>query len=352
MNPIRTRRGRGLALLAAVSIAAIGVAGCSSSGKADAGTETGASGTTAVSGPKSINVVGFAVLESVYDALSESFAKTAAGKGFSIKGSYGASGDQSKSVANGAKADLVEFSVTPDLTRLVDAKLVAPDWDAGATKGIGSTSVVAFGVRKGNPKNIKTWDDLIKPGIKIVTADPTRSGSAKWNLLGAYAHGLGASKDKAAGEAYLKSFIGNVVSWAESGRKATETFTSGTGDVFITYENEAILAKQAGEDIDYVVPEDSFLIENPIAVTTTAAPIAKQFLDYVLSADGQQVMASKGFRPVDGSAPTEPVEGANDPANPFPVLKKLTTVADLGGWKAVNTLLLNESALVPTLQGS
>jgi sulfate/thiosulfate-binding protein len=338
MTSSLSRARRFTAVAAATVAAAVGVSACSSSAGGD-----GSSG-------KSVKVVGFAVIESAYDALAKGFAGTAAGKGFSIQGSYGASGDQSKAVAAGQKADVVEFSVTPDMTRLVDAGLVAPSWNTGPSKGIISDSVVVLAVRKGNPKGITGWDDLIKPGIKIVTADPLRSGSAKWNLLAAYAHGLGATKDAAAAKDYLGKFIDNVSVFAESGRKATEAFTSGQGDVLISYENEAILAKQAGEEIDYIVPDDTFLIENPAAVTEAASPLAKKFLDFALSAEGQKILASKGFRSIDPSVTPGTVEGANDPSNPFPTVKTLTTVADLGGWDAVNKLLFDDGALVSQLQ--
>jgi sulfate transport system substrate-binding protein len=331
------------ATLTVATVAAIGATGCGADSGTGASAAEGADETT-------INLVGFAVIESAYDALAEAFAQTEAGEGFAVRGSYGASGDQSRAVAGGAAADLVEFSVEPDLTRLVDAGLVAEDWNAGPTQGIGSQSVVVLVVRPGNPKGITGWDDLAEPGVSIVTADPTRSGAAKWNLLGAWAHGLGESGDAAAAEQYLGEVVDNVAVWAESGRKATEAFTSGTGDVLISYENEAILARQSGEQVGYVLPADTFLIENPVAVTKTAPPIASDFLGFVLSPEGQQIFASKGFRPLGEGVTPGTVEGANDPADPFPTPERLTTVADLGGWPAVNELLFDEGAIVPTLQ--
>ncbi|GAB2468015.1 type 2 periplasmic-binding domain-containing protein [Jatrophihabitans fulvus] len=338
MTKARTRR-RGVAL-AALAVAAVGLSACGSDSDGGGG------------GSKTISVVGFSVIESVVDDLAEDFAKTDEGKGFAVNGSYGASGDQSKAVAAGQKADFVEFSVEPDMTRLVDAGKVSTSWNAGKYKGIVSQSVVVLAVRKGNPKKITGWDDLVKPGIKIVTADPTRSGAAKWNLLGAYAHGLGSTKDAAAARTYLGKFIKNVSVFAESGRKATEAFSSGQGDVLITYEDEAILAKQAGEDLDYVIPDDTFLIQNPGAVTTNASPVAKKFLTYITSEAGQKIFASDGFRPLDNSVDPGTVEGANDPSKPFPAIEKITTVDDLGGWDAVNKVLFDDGALVPTLQGS
>jgi sulfate/thiosulfate-binding protein len=288
------------------------------------------------SGSAQVNIVGFSVIKSAYDDLGDEFGKTDAGKDVKFTASYGASGAQSRAVIAGQKADVVAFSLAPDLTNVVDAGLVDAGWDQGPTKGIASSSVVVIAVRKGNPKGIKTWDDIVKPGVKIVTADPGTSGAAKWNLLGAYSQAAGPDDDEAKGKAYLEKFIKNVVSWNESGRVATDTFTKGTGDVLISYENEAIAARASGVELDYIVPDTSFLIQNPAAVTKTAPPVAKEFLTYVQSADGQKVLAEHGFRPVVDGVPAGEVEGANDPTNPFPTVKTLITIDDLGGWKEAN----------------
>jgi sulfate transport system substrate-binding protein len=291
-----------------------------------------------------LNIVGFAVIKSAYDELGTSFAKTDAGKGVTFKGSYGASGAQSRAVIAGQKADVVALSLTPDLDNIAKAGLVDESWKSGANKGIVSRSVVVIAVRKGNPKGIKGWADLTKPGVGIVTADPGTSGSAKWNLLAAYSQALGANKDEAAAKSYLGGFVKNVVSWNDSGRTATDAFVKGTGDVLISYENEAIAARAAGVELDYLVPDSTVLIENPAAVTKTAPAQAKAFLTFVESADGQKILGSKGFRPIDDAVTATDVKGANDPANPFPKVTNLTTVADLGGWSAVNKSLFDKDA--------
>ena len=316
------------AWLTVASLAAIGAAGCSSSGK------SGDSG--------QLSLVAYSVPKPAYDALQAAFAKTDQGKGTSLASSYGASGTQAQAVLNGQRADYVAFSLTPDLTKLVP-KFVAPDWNSGPTKGLVSDSVVVIAVRKGNPMNIKGWDDLIKPGVKIVTPDPGSSGSAKWNILAAYAHVLqnGGSDEQA--QTYLRKFFANVVSKPSSGSAATTTFLNGTGDVLISYENEAIAARQKGKALDYVVPDESLLIENPAAVTKTAPHTAKDFLSFVESAAGQKIFASHGYRPVLSGVTVGTVQGANDPANPFPAVKKLETIADLGGWSAVNTRFFDKT---------
>lgn len=319
--------------LAAVAVAVVSLTACGSSSSKTAA--PGTSGGAPSGGGGKDNLVAFSVPKPAYDALQAAFAKTSAGSGVTWASSYGASGDQSRAVANGQSADLVAFSLEPDMTKLVP-KFVDPSWNANATKGMISDSIVVIAVRKGNPKHITGWDDLIKPGVKIVTPDPGSSGSAKWNILAAYTHVLEAGGSDADAQAYLKKFFANVVSKPASGSKATQTFTNGTGDVLISYENEAIGARQKGVALDYVVPDESILIENPAAVTLKASQSAKDFLAFALSSAGQQIFASKGFRPVVAGTTVGSVTGANDPSSPFPTVKNLETIENLGGWTAVN----------------
>ena len=292
MSVLRPRRRQAAVVLALTAASAVGLSACGSSSSGSGG-----------SGSK-LNVVGFSVIKQAYSDLGDGFAKTSAGKGVSLSGSYGPSGAQARAVVAGQKADVVALSLEPDMSTVQDGGKVASGWDSGATKGIASDSVVAISFRKGNPKHITGWQDIIKPGIGIVTADPATSGSAKWNLLGAYVSAAGKDPNSAAGKAYLKSFIKNVVSWNDSGRDATNAFTKGTGDVLISYENEAIAARAAGAALDYLVPSQTILIQNPIAVTTSAPASAKAFVSYVESAAGQQILADDGFRPVTTSGVT------------------------------------------------
>jgi sulfate/thiosulfate transport system substrate-binding protein len=295
------------------------------------------------SGGTTLSLVGYSVPKAAYGSLETAWAKTSDGKGVRWKESYGASGDQSRAVESGLKADYVHFSLETDVTRLVKAGLVADDWNAGPTKGMVSDSVVVLAVRKGNPKHITGWDDLVKPGISIVTPNPGSSGSARWNILAAYGQVIAAGGSEADAEAYLKKFFTNVAALPGSGRDATTAFTGGTGDVLISYENEAILARQSGEDLDYIVPDTTMLIENPGAVLKKADPKAKKWLDFLLGKDGQTEFVKKGFRPVIDGVSVD-VEGANDPKNPFPTPKKLLTITDdFGGWKAAADKFFDEN---------
>ncbi len=325
-----------------IKVAVVGMAGvlaltgCSASGGSDAADQ--------------LSVVGFSVLESANQPQFEEFEKTDTGKDVTFKTSYGASGDQSRAVEGGLDADFVHFSLEPDIARLVDAGLVADDWKAGPTKGIVTSSVVSFVVRPGNPENIQTWDDLVEPGVEIITPNPASSGSAKWNILAAWGHitGQGGSEDDA--KAFVTDFLNNTIALPGSAREATTAFSEGNGDVLISYENEAILARENGEDFDYVVPDDTLLIENPGAVTIEGAPAAQDFIDYLLTPEAQAEYAVFGFRPVVDGVTVPEIEGANDPADPFPTPRTLLTVdADFGGWAEANTKFFDEEAGIITL---
>ena len=176
-----------------------------------------------------------------------------------------------------------------------------------------------------------------------MTPNPASSGSAKWNLLAAYGSVTGAGGTEADADAYMKKFFANVVALPDSGRDATTAFTSGTGDVLLSYENEAILARQSGQDFDYVIPDSTLLIENPCALTEGAPKAASAFLDFQLSEDGQKLYAETGYRPLVDVGDVE-VKGANDESDPFPEpAKELTIDGDFGGWAEANTKYFDEN---------
>jgi sulfate transport system substrate-binding protein len=315
--------------LAAAAMVVVGCGGSSDSTSGGSSSSSGGSGST------SLSLVAYSTPQVVYDDIIPAFNKTTAGKGVSFKSSYGASGDQSRAVEAGQKADVVAFSLAPDMDRLVGDDLVSKDWASTPTKGFVSTSVVVFVVRKGNPKGLKTWSDLLKPGVQVLTPNPFTSGSAKWNLLAAYGANSNKGADQQAGLDYLDQLISKHVKVQDkSGREALQDFTSGTGDVLLSYENEAITAQKKGEDVDYVIPDDTMKIENPIAATKDAPKAAKAFVDYALSKPGQEVFASWGYRPVDQSV-------FQEHKDKFPTPKNLFTIEDFGGWSKVNDELFD-----------
>ncbi|NEW47604.1 sulfate ABC transporter substrate-binding protein [Nocardia cyriacigeorgica] len=325
---LTTRRRR--AAIAFTAIAAFALSACSggSSDSVDGEVADGSGGT--------INMFAYAVPKPGFDKVIPAFNKTEAGDGVRVRESYGASGDQSRKVKDGAEADIVNFSVEPDVTRLVDAGLVDQNWNADANKGIPFGSVVAIVVREGNPKGIETWDDLLKPGIEVVTPNPFSSGSAKWNLLAPYAAKSEGGKNPQAGLDYLSQLISpeHMRVQPKSGRDATETFLQGTGDVLLSYENEAIFVERNGDPVEHIVPADTFRIENPVAVLKSSQNQEKAiaFRDFLYTPEGQRAWAEAGFRPVD---PGVAAEFASD----FPQPEKLYTIADLGGWKTVDAEL-------------
>ena len=315
-----------LPLLAAVALVA---AGCGGASDSSSGSDSSSSSSSA---KKKLALVAYSTPQVVYDGVIPAFEKTSAGKGVGFTQSYGASGDQSRAVEGGLNADVVTFSLAPDVDRLVKAGLVEKNWADTPTQGNVSRSVVALIVRKGNPKGIKTWDDLLKPGVQVLTPNPFTSGAAKWNILAAYGAKGGNGESPQAGLAYLRELITKHVKVQDkSGREALQDFTSGNGDVLISYENEALTAQKKGQDVDYVIPDRTIQIENPIAVVSKSKQpaAAKAFVQYALSKPAQEQFAEWGYRPVDPE-----VLKAN--ASKFPTPSGLFTVKDLGGWSKLN----------------
>ncbi|WP_182525626.1 sulfate ABC transporter substrate-binding protein [Nocardioides dongkuii] len=308
---------------AAAAAVVLTLAGCGSTASGD-----GDSG-----GGETVSINAFSVMEAANEPVIEDFQGTDAGADTTFETSYGASGDQSRAVQAGSKADVVHYSLETDVTRLVDEGLVAEDWKDNETNGIATSSVVVFVVREGNPEGIEGWDDLVEPGVEIITPNPGSSGSARWNILAAWAHVTGNGGTEAEAEEFVTGLLENTIALPGSGREATTAFTDGSGDVLLSYENEAILAKQSGAAIDYVLPEDTLLIENPAAVTTDASEAGQAFLEFMTGPDAQADYAQSGFRPVVDGVDIGEVEGANDPADPFPTPAQLFTVdGDFGGW--------------------
>ncbi|TQR85498.1 sulfate ABC transporter substrate-binding protein [Mycobacterium hodleri] len=323
---------RSLTAAGAIAVTASLLAACGGGASDVAGDSAGPAADT------TLTLVAYAVPEPGWSKVIPAFAATPEGKGVAVTTSYGASGDQSRGVVDGKPADIVNFSVEPDVTRLVKADKVAKDWNTDATKGIPFGSVVSLVVRKGNPKNIKDWDDLLQPGLEVVTPSPLSSGSAKWNLLAPYAAKSNGGKDSAAGLDFVNKLVTeHVKSRPGSGREATDVFLQGTGDVLISYENEAINAERQGKDIEHVNPPQTFKIENPVAVVTSSQHLqqATALKNFLYTPEGQKLWAEAGFRPVDPAV-------AADFAKDFPTPQKLWTIADLGGWGDVDPALFDK----------
>jgi sulfate/thiosulfate transport system substrate-binding protein len=287
-----------------------------------------ATSATARTTDTTLSLVGYAVPREALGAVIKAWQQTPDGKDVDFTQSYGASGDQARAVAAGLKADVVQLSTGLDIDQLVKAGLVDRNWDRQTAKGIATNSIVVFAVRDGNPKHIKSWDDLVRPGVQIVTPNPLSSGAAKWNVMAAYGAQRRLGKTDKQAIAYVERMMRNVVSLDTSGRNATNSFLAGRGDVFITYENEARLAK-----LQYVIPRQTLLIEAPIAVIKTSdnKGLATKFVRFTRTPQAQRIFAEYGFRPLLPSVYREFLEQ-------YPRRPGIFKIGDkyIGGWKAVD----------------
>jgi sulfate/thiosulfate-binding protein len=312
-----SRLAKAIGAVAALAVGGTALAACGA-GSADAGD----------AGRTELALVAYSTPQAAYEKIIKAFQATPEGRNVTFRQSYGASGDQSRAVEAGLRADIVAFSLEPDMTRLVKDGIVADDWNRDPAKGMITDSVVVVATRKGNPKGLRSWDDLTRPGIEVITPNPFISGGARWNVLAGYGAKSGRGTDKSAGVAYLRALFSNVPVQDDSARKSLQTFTGGKGDAMLAYENEAIFAQQNHQPIDYVVPDSTILIENPVAVTRNSAHPAEAtaFLAFLHSAAAQKIYAENGYRPVVKDAATRD----------FPAPAGLFTIADLGGWTTVN----------------
>jgi sulfate/thiosulfate transport system substrate-binding protein len=324
------RRVHKLAAAAAGTIAVAGViAGCGGS------SDTSSSGSTAANakggGGTQLALVAYSTPKKAFEKLTTAYAATSQGEGVTFSSSFGASGSQSRAVDSGQPADVVNFSTTPDMTRLVKDGLVSQSWDTNTYKGISSDSVVVFVVRKGNPKHITGWDDLVKSGVDVITPNPSTSGSARWNILAGYGAQLKEGKTADQALAYVNTLLTkNVSVQPSSASSALQTFTSGKGDVLLDYESDAIAAQKAGDDVQYIIPSQTILIQTPIAVTAKSSHVsqAQAFVNWLWSAAGQTVWAQQGYRPVMPSV-------AAAFKSKFPTPPQLFNIDYLGGWTKV-----------------
>jgi sulfate/thiosulfate transport system substrate-binding protein len=290
----------------------------------------------------SLSLVAYSTPKPVMAKIIQAWQATPDGSGVSFSQSYGPSTNQAKAVAAGQPADLVFLSTGDDVNLLVDAGLVSSKWNHQSYNGIAADTVVVFAVRDGNPKHIKSWADLTKPGVQVVTPNPFSSGSAKWNILAAYGAQRRLGKTDKQATAYVKALFKNVVSQDTSGSNATNTFLSGKGDVLITYESEAINARLQGKNIQYVIPRQTMLIELPAAAITKSSNLDKvnSFLRYLKSTPAQELFAQYGFRPVNPTVAAEASVKKEFPARPgvFKIDDQY-----IGGWRNADKVWFDPS---------
>jgi sulfate/thiosulfate-binding protein len=279
-----------------------------------------------------LSLVAYSTPRDAYAELISQFEKTAAGKDVSFSQSYAASGEQARAVKAGLEADVVALSLAPDMDELVRAGIVDAKWNRQSHRGMVTRSVVVFVVRDGNPKKIFGWNDLLKPGVEVVTPNPFTSGGARWNVMAAYGAWRQQGKTDKQAQANLLKLFKNVVAQDRSARESLQTFTSGKGDVLLAYENEALFARSKGQDLPFRIPRSTILIENPIAVTKTSKhkTEANAFLRFLRTPAAQRVFARNGYRPVNKAV-------AGEFKSAFPGRPGLFTIDQLGlgGWGKV-----------------
>lgn len=281
-----------------------------------------------------------------WDAIIPAFADTEQGRDVKVRPSFGPSGSLSREVAEGKRADIVGFTIEPEIARLVTEGRVTPQWNADVTAGLPFGSVVTLVVREGNPLAVTDWDDLLRPGVTVVTADPGESGSATWSLLAAYAAGSDGGRDHKAGLDFVTRLVADhLTGRPASAEEAAEAFLRGDADVLITSENQAIRLAERGEDpggpgrsesVAYLIPDRTLRIEYPVAVMSTSTSLRKaaELRNFLFTPEGQRIWARAGFRPVDPAV-------AGEFAARFPQPPVLWTVAGLGGWDTLYPALFD-----------
>jgi sulfate transport system substrate-binding protein len=286
-------------------------------------------------------LVSYAVTKGAYDRILPDFIadwKARTGQELKIKTSYGGSGTQTRAVIDGLDADVVTLALSADVLKLEEAGLVDAGWEKELpNNSIITNSTVAFLTRAGNPKQITSWADLIKPGVTVVTANPKTSGGARWNFLGLWGSVTQTGGSQQQAEAYVTSVYKNVDNLPKDAREASDVFLKrDQGDVLLNYENEAILATKTGDLKEpFLVPEVNVRIEGPVTVVDKVVDrkgtrkAAEALAAYLFSDKAQAIFAEEGFRP------TSPTVWARV-KDRFAPVKQFFTVQDFGGWGRVN----------------
>jgi len=285
----------------------------------------------------------------VIPAFQASWKTSHPGEEITFETSYQGSGAQSRAVVGGLEADIVALSLEADVTRIQETGLITRDWKAGPFHGMVSSSIACLAVRPGNPKGVKDWEDLKRADLEVLTPNVRTSGGAMWNIAGVYGavvrgHTSAPAVDDAAATALVAGILARVKIMDKGARESMITFEKGVGDVAITYENEVLSGRLAGQTYDYVVPKSTILIVNPIAVVDANATkhgttdLADAFVAFTQRPEAQQMFARYGYRPVEPSV-------LASTTSLFPQVEDLFTVEDLGGWPAIQKTLFDQGAL-------
>jgi sulfate/thiosulfate transport system substrate-binding protein len=347
-----SKESRRSAILFMVGLSLAGtIAACSGANTAAPGASSGAQAEAA---SVELTLVSYAVTQAAYEQIIPKFTeqwKAQKGQEVVFNQSYGGSGSQTRAVLDGLEADVAALALAGDTQKLEEGGLIEPGWEGEApNEAIVHKSVAALVFREGNPKNIKGWEDLTRDDVQVITANPKTSGGAKWNFLGAWGFQIESGKDETAALDFVTQLYQNVPVLPKDAREATDVFYSrGQGDVLINYENEVLLAAQKGEEQPFVVPEVNISIDNPVAVVDAnvdkhgTREVAEAFVAFLFTPEAQREFAKVGFRPAEKSVATEF-------ADQFPPVKTLFTVADLGGWDAIDKKYFADGAIFDQVQ--
>ena len=346
-----------LSLFLVGALLSVALAACSGENGSNSSTETPTASPVAASKDNvELTLVSFAVTKAAHEAIIPKFVeqwKKDHNQTVIFKQSYGGSGSQTRAVIDGLEADVVHLALAGDTSKIEKAGLIQPGWEKEVpNNGIVSKSVAALVTRPGNPKNIQTWEDLSKDGIKLITADPKTSGVARWNFLALWNSVVKTGGDDAKATEFVTKVYGNVPLLTKDAREATDAFfKQGQGDALINYENEIILAEQKGEKLTAIIPDVNISIDNPIAVVDKnvdkhgTREVAEGFVQYLYTPEAQQEFAKLGFRPADDTLTL-----SKEVADKFPKVKTLGTVADFGGWDEINNKFFADGAIFDQIQ--
>jgi sulfate transport system substrate-binding protein len=346
-----------LAVTASLMATLAACGGGADSSKGQSGTAGGASAgktaeTTAEKKPVELLNVSYDPTRELYESYNKAFAKywkDKTGQTVTFQQSHGGSGKQARSVADGLEADVVTLALAYDIDSLVPSGLIPKDWqkrlDYNSTP---YTSTIVFLVRKGNPKGIKDWDDLVKPGVQVITPNPKTSGGARWNFIGAWAYALQKyNKDEAKAKEFVGQLYKNVTVLDSGARDSTNTFAQrGIGDVLIAWENEAYLSlKEFGDKYEIVNPSISVLAEPSVSVVDKVVDkkgtreVAEAYLKYLYSDEGQEIAAQNYYRPRNEAI-------AKKYEKQFPKLNLVhIDDPDFGGWTKVQDKFFKDGGI-------
>ncbi len=305
-----------------------------------------------------LTLVSFAVTKAAHEAIIPKFVEQwqkEKGQTVTFNQSYGGSGSQTRAVIDGLEADIVHLALALDTAKIEKAGLIEPGWEKEVpNEGIVSKSVGAIVTREGNPKGIKTWEDLSKDGVKVITADPKTSGVARWNFLALWGSVVKTGGDETKALDFTTKVYKNVPILTKDAREATDVFfKQGQGDALINYENEILLAGQKGEKPTYSIPEVNVSIDNPIAIVDKnvdkhgTREVAEAFVKFLYTPEAQREFAKAGFRPVDATVVAEP-----EFVQKYAPITTLFTAQDLGGWGDIQKKFFDDGAVFDKIQGS